>query len=124
MPCPSMALEVVAGERVRRYSERMSKAASEGREISARWCGPISIVTAGFWIWVVTSTMQSGGNWGFSMLGIAVPLLFAIQGLRLSREPQARWRTFSLVTSICGAVLAVAALVAVFGLLAVSSPGR
>jgi len=60
-------------------------------------------------IWIAVSTIRAGGSSVFSIIGMFVTLLFAIQGIRMSREPEARFPRFSLVTSIGGVVLGLVA---------------
>jgi hypothetical protein len=62
-------------------------------------------------IWIALATIQAGGSQVYSIVGMFVTLLFAVQGIRMSREPEARFPRFSLITSIVGVVLGVIALV-------------
>lgn len=96
--------------------------AERNQPISARVCAILSVVIAGYSIWAVLATARDGGSWFFSILGAFVPLLFAAQGFRMSRLPDARWPTFSLVTSIVGAALGVVSLIAFFWLYSISGP--
>jgi ABC-type lipoprotein release transport system permease subunit len=62
-------------------------------------------------IWIALATIQAGGSQVYSIVGMFVTLVFAVQGIRMSREPEARFPRFSLITSIVGVVLGVIALV-------------
>ncbi|MFB2556389.1 hypothetical protein [Herbiconiux liangxiaofengii] len=77
----------------------------KNQAISARTCAILSVAIAAFSIWAVASTARDGGGWTFSVLACFVPLLFAAQGIRMSREPGAPWAGFSLIVSILGAGL-------------------
>ncbi|WP_079704530.1 hypothetical protein [Plantibacter cousiniae (nom. nud.)] len=79
--------------------------AAKNEPISARACAILSIAIAAFSIFIVASTARDGGSWTFSVLACFVPLLFAAQGIRMSRQPGAPWPTFSLIGSIVGAAL-------------------
>lgn len=79
--------------------------APKDQPISARACAILSVAIAAFSIFLVASTARDGGQWTFSVLACFVPLLFAAQGIRMSREPGAPWARFSLITSIAGGVL-------------------
>lgn len=79
--------------------------AAKNEPISARACAILSIAIAAFSIYLVAATARDGGSWTFSVLACFVPLLFAVQGIRMSRQPGAPWPTFSLIGSIVGAAL-------------------
>lgn len=81
--------------------------AKEPRAISAHACAVLSVVIGAGAIWAVLSVLRDGGDWVFSVLACFVPLLFAAQGLRMSREPEAKYPRFSFVTSIVGGVIGV-----------------
>lgn len=81
----------------------------------------LSIAIAAFSIYIVVSTAQNGGGWSFSVLACFVPLLFAAQGIRMSRQPGAPWPTFSLIGSIVGAALGLVSFAGFAWLLTVSS---
>lgn len=81
---------------------------SDTKPISAHASAILSIVTALGSLWIVYSTAQSGGTWYFSALACFVPMLFAIQGIRMSREPGTRFARFSFVVSIIGIALGAA----------------
>lgn len=83
----------------------MSQSRASRDEISARVCGTIAVVAGAALVWMAASIGSTGGEWSYSMLGSFIPLLFALQGLRLSRAPGAKWPRYSLVTSIVGLVL-------------------
>ena len=89
----------------------------KNQTISARACAILSVAIAAFSIWAVATTARDGGGWTFSVLACFVPLLFAAQGIRMSREPGAPWARFSLVLSIVGAALGVVSGAAFFWLL-------
>lgn len=95
--------------------------AAKNEPISARACAILSVTIAAFSIFIVASTAQSGGTWTFSVLACFVPLLFAAQGIRMSRQPGARWPLFSLIGSIAGALLGLVSFGAFAWLLVVSS---
>ncbi|MCC4907657.1 hypothetical protein [Microbacterium sp. cx-59] len=94
--------------------------AEKNEPISARACAILSVVIAGYSIWAVIATARDGGSWIFSVLASFVPLLFAAQGLRMSRLPGARWALFSLVTSIVGAALGLVSLIGFLWLYSIS----
>lgn len=85
----------------------MAKTTREPREISAHACAILSLLIGSGSLWMVFATYRAGGDWVFSVLACFVPLLFAIQGIRLSREPGTRFARFSFVGSVAGAVLGV-----------------
>lgn len=85
--------------------------ANEGKEFSGRVSGVLSILIALGSVWIVVSTASSSSGWNFSVLACFVPILFAVQGIRLSREPGAVWPRFSLITSIVGIAIGVVAFV-------------
>ncbi|TAJ47284.1 MAG: hypothetical protein EPO52_12340 [Herbiconiux sp.] len=95
--------------------------AGRNEPISARVCAILSIAIAVFSIYLVASTAKAGGTWTFSVLACFVPLLFAAQGFRMSRQPDAVWPTFSLIGSIVGAVLGLVSFSAFVWLLVHSS---
>ena len=82
--------------------------AKEPRAISAHACAVLSVVIGVGSIWAVLSVLRDGGDWVFSVLACFVPLMFAAQGLRMSREPEAKYPRFSFVTSIAGGVIGIA----------------
>ncbi|KRC61600.1 hypothetical protein ASE14_12210 [Agromyces sp. Root81] len=84
-------------------------------------CGALSVIIGAGALWIVISTARSGGEWTFSVIASIVPLLFALQGLRLSGQPGTRWPRFSRVSSIVGAVLGVAAFAGFLYLLSIST---
>ncbi|CAH0271937.1 MULTISPECIES: hypothetical protein [Plantibacter] len=86
--------------------------AAKNEPISARACAILSIAIAAFSIYLVAATARDGGSWTFSVLACFVPLLFAAQGIRMSRQPGARWPTFSLIGSIVGAALGLVSFAA------------
>ncbi|WP_440709472.1 hypothetical protein [Herbiconiux sp. YIM B11900] len=94
---------------------------AKNQPISARACAILSVLIAAFSLYLVSSTARDGGQWTFSVLACFVPLLFAAQGIRMSREPGAPWARFSLVLSIVGAALGVVSFAAFFWLLVHSS---
>jgi len=95
--------------------------AAKNEPISARVCAILSIAIALLSIYVVAATAEGGGTWTFSVLACFVPLLFAAQGFKMSRQPGAAWPTFSLIGSIVGAALGLVSFGAFIWLLVHSS---
>ena len=90
----------------------MSEPSGDGaKPLSAHVCATLSIVISLGSIGLVFTTLRSGGEWLFSMLACFVPLFFAAQGFRMSRLPDAKFPTFSLVGSLIGAALGLVAFV-------------
>jgi len=85
---------------------------AKNEPISARACAILSIAIAAFSIYLVAATARDGGSWTFSVLACFVPLLFAAQGIRMSRQPGAPWPTFSLIGSIVGGALGLVSFAA------------
>ena len=84
--------------------------ARESAPLSAHASAVTSIVVGLGVIWIAVSTIQAGGSQTFSIVGMFVTLLFAVQGLRMSRQPEARFPRFSLAASIVGLLLGAVAL--------------
>jgi hypothetical protein len=85
--------------------------AHESAPLSAHASAISSVVIGLGIIWIAISTIQAGGSQVYSVVGMFVALLFAVQGIRMSREPDARFPRFSLITSIVGILLGVVAFV-------------
>ena len=90
-------------------TERTRKPRRDAQPLSAHASAVASVVIGLGMIWIAVSTIRAGGSSVFSIIGMFVTLLFAIQGIRMSREPEARFPRFSLVTSIGGVVLGLVA---------------
>ena len=84
--------------------------ARESAPLSAHASAISSVVIGLGIIWIALATIQAGGSQVYSIVGMFVTLLFAVQGIRMSREPDARFPRFSLITSIVGMLLGVIAL--------------
>lgn len=88
---------------------RERKPKRDSQPLSAHASAISSVVIGIGMIWIAVSTIRAGGSSIFSIVGMFVTLLFAIQGIRMSREPEARFPRFSLITSIVGIVLGLVA---------------
>lgn len=95
--------------------------AAEAKEIPGQVCAILSVGLGIFGIWIVLSISSTGGQWFFSVLMASLPLLFGLQGLRLSRGPEATWPVFSRVASWLGILFGLASFVGFLWLLARSS---
>lgn len=95
--------------------------AAAAKEIPGQVCAILSVGLGAFGIWMVLSISGTGGQWFFSVLMWVLPLLFGLQGLRLSKEPGATWPRFSRLASWFGMFLGTASFLGFLWLLARSS---
>lgn len=79
----------------------------DSKEIPGYVLGTLSLLLGFGSLWVVFLLGRDGGEWTFSVLGSALPLMLGASGLGQSKAPDAKWRKYTQIVSTVGLCLGV-----------------